>query len=361
MIIMTETILPENNLLAERKPESEEEKLPEGKEPEKAKPEDVISYTKGSAEQEVSERYFNGRSYDSLSDEEKKRFDKIMSAHLWGREEKSKSFLDVNKPQDMRPPKKWWERATSTLARTPGVRTPERLAGWLFYHHMKPKGTKEPREFDFIPFGKADDGLLAQARRRKRTWLRANKDFDSWTDAEMEEAVKDAMEEPEFNKFKNIENVNNNSENMAEENKIEAVKQEDESSQIISLLKEILNRLPARPVIPETPVEEAVLGKETPKQEEPKIDVAKLKADIAEEVKKSLNIISTPRPESSPVASETPKDVLKGTVAGDLRDLITGWETGKFQNVEEVNREVMKITATHYPEYKRAVARGVGL
>lgn len=38
-----------------------------------------------------------------------------------------------------RPPKKWWDRTVAALSKREGVDDPEAVAGWIWYHAMKPE------------------------------------------------------------------------------------------------------------------------------------------------------------------------------------------------------------------------------
>lgn len=47
-------------------------------------------------------------------------------------------------PKDRRPPKKWFRNAVRTIREeAPDVDDPEALAGWIWYHHMKPATKKQ--------------------------------------------------------------------------------------------------------------------------------------------------------------------------------------------------------------------------
>jgi len=60
-----------------------------------------------------------------------------------------------------RPPKKWWRRTTSTLKKhLDGIKSPERLAGWIWYHHMKPS-TKRA-------ILKASESVRRKVKRKRR-------------------------------------------------------------------------------------------------------------------------------------------------------------------------------------------------
>jgi hypothetical protein len=37
-----------------------------------------------------------------------------------------------------RPPKEWWYKTVRRLKKIRGIKSPERLAGWIWHHHMKP-------------------------------------------------------------------------------------------------------------------------------------------------------------------------------------------------------------------------------
>jgi hypothetical protein len=37
-----------------------------------------------------------------------------------------------------RPPKKWFYSTLKKVKRVRGIKSPERLVGWLWHHHMKP-------------------------------------------------------------------------------------------------------------------------------------------------------------------------------------------------------------------------------
>jgi hypothetical protein len=37
-----------------------------------------------------------------------------------------------------RPPKKWFYSTLKRVKKIKGIKSPERLVGWLWYHHMKP-------------------------------------------------------------------------------------------------------------------------------------------------------------------------------------------------------------------------------
>lgn len=61
-----------------------------------------------------------------------------------------KKYTEFKKPNDLRPPKAWWDSCMERLNN-------ERLCGWIFYHKLKPTG--------------GGDRETVTARRRKRKWL----------------------------------------------------------------------------------------------------------------------------------------------------------------------------------------------
>ena len=68
-----------------------------------------------------------------------------------------KGLVEFRKPEDVRPPKEWWERCVERVRGK--VSDPERLCGWVYYHHLKPEGSEE------------DEPATREARERKREWL----------------------------------------------------------------------------------------------------------------------------------------------------------------------------------------------
>jgi len=69
-----------------------------------------------------------------------------------------KVLTEFKKPEDLRPPKEWWERCIEETGR-PG------LCGWVYYHHLKPEK----------PAGKKDKPHTRTARQRKKKWLKEKK------------------------------------------------------------------------------------------------------------------------------------------------------------------------------------------
>ncbi len=61
------------------------------------------------------------------------------------------NLAEVRKPEDLRPPKEWWEHCTRRLQEQGfSEERARRLCGWVFYHHLKPyppeKGDKMKQE-----------------------------------------------------------------------------------------------------------------------------------------------------------------------------------------------------------------------
>lgn len=69
-----------------------------------------------------------------------------------------KALVEFKKPEDLRPPKEWWDRCIEETGR-PG------LCGWVYYHHLKPEK----------PPGQKDKPYTRKARQRKKKWMREKK------------------------------------------------------------------------------------------------------------------------------------------------------------------------------------------
>lgn len=172
-----------------------------------------------------------------------------------GKGEKMEMRSEVLKPKDKRPPKAWWDRIVRRLSQTPGVKDPERLAGWVFYHHLKTRKSEDPYPeiTEEMLKEKADDRITATARRRKRAWLRAQKesDYNDWTDEEIDDLIEDALEEwnnleesEEEEKTLKVEETKLNKGEMMEENKNEpSMKQDNPETPTESALKPILEEI----------------------------------------------------------------------------------------------------------------------
>ena len=63
-----------------------------------------------------------------------------------------KEIEEILKPNDLRPPKQWWERCVERTGS-------ERLCGWIYWHWLKPNSRGD------------DDMTTREARERKRRWL----------------------------------------------------------------------------------------------------------------------------------------------------------------------------------------------
>lgn len=63
-----------------------------------------------------------------------------------------KTLEEIRKPNDLRPPRQWFERCVERTGS-------ERLCAWVYWHWLKPTG------------GKDDDSATREARQRKRQWL----------------------------------------------------------------------------------------------------------------------------------------------------------------------------------------------
>jgi len=72
-----------------------------------------------------------------------------------------KEMEEIKKPNDLRPPKEFWDRCMDKLNN-------ERLCGWVYYHHLRPKPPK----------GAEDEPSTREARQRKREWLSQKKSDD---------------------------------------------------------------------------------------------------------------------------------------------------------------------------------------
>ena len=74
-------------------------------------------------------------------------------------------IVEIMKPNDLRPPKRWWTRTVNRL-KEEGYSEEEakRLAGWIFYHELNPVKPKDKEE--------KDKKTTRAARARKRAWLR---------------------------------------------------------------------------------------------------------------------------------------------------------------------------------------------
>jgi hypothetical protein len=138
------------------------------------------------------------KSYDDLSDEEKekihniaakvrKRFirqrfirrptelqeDKIKEPDKWDDEFKKKIVdefeklpdeqknVDIEFPEDLRPPKEWWDRCISSVSDV--TDTPERLCGWVYYNWMTPE-TK--REVDALKTSEKEDEKVLKLKEK---------------------------------------------------------------------------------------------------------------------------------------------------------------------------------------------------
>jgi len=122
------------------------------------KPGDEISeYIDGKLENELKNTLANllfGKSYDRLECQGSKIVvDKIAQYFI-------EKYIEFKKPEDLRPPKEWWEHCTKRI-REQGYseESARRLCGWVYYHHLKPESQE------------GDKPYTRQARRRKRKWL----------------------------------------------------------------------------------------------------------------------------------------------------------------------------------------------
>ena len=70
-------------------------------------------------------------------------------------------------PKDRRPPKKWFRNTVKTIREeAPDVDDPEALAGWIWYHHMKPATKKQILKS--IPKNKRKGGSKMGKKKKKK-------------------------------------------------------------------------------------------------------------------------------------------------------------------------------------------------
>jgi len=70
------------------------------------------------------------------------------------------TLVEVQKPGDVRPPKKWFDECVRRVKER-GAVNPEALCGWVYYHQLKPRKPEDT----------VDEPETVTARERKRRWL----------------------------------------------------------------------------------------------------------------------------------------------------------------------------------------------
>lgn len=288
--------------------------------PDLAKGFDYIDVTKPFAGFKDFQTCVDSQKKRGHSEDSAKRICGWLQARTEGEKMDELKIQEVTKPADKRPPKRWWDRIYSALSRKRGVQDPARLAGWVFYHHMKTKGISDPEPTLTEEMLKAegDDRITATARRRKRSWLRAQKEDWDWSDDEIDDEIDDAMEEwdgygpeeedEEKSKPLKVEENKNiiGGIKMEDKKTTEPIKQEASLTDVIAKLDQILSIVSQK----STPIVEPI--KQSPEGGTVKLPTATAE-EIYEKPKKPITdevTVSVKQEEEKPEEIK-PKDKLK--------------------------------------------------
>jgi len=132
-----------------------------------------------------------GKGYSELSDGCKEMIRDLVEYEFTG-DEFAKDY-EFNKPEDLRPPKEWWERCVDETGNP-------RLCGWVYFHHLKPEKPESKKE--------PDEPHTREARRRKRKWLEetggeVDKEDKVYIEVEgLRKEVNDMVSDEEFDALK---------------------------------------------------------------------------------------------------------------------------------------------------------------
>jgi len=180
---------------------------------------------------------------------------------------------EVKKPEE-RPPKAWWDRVVSRLRQVSGVKDPERLAGWIWYHHMN-KDIDKMSDDDLTKLIKSAP-TINEANNGKT--LKAT-EYNTHTGEGMEkENLKDKEEETKSKPSAKTEKTEEKEETKQEE---EATKPEEAISELAQRIEGIAEEIAevkaklAKQDEEEKPTEEAEKPKE-PLEDEEKQEEQKL-------------------------------------------------------------------------------------
>lgn len=261
--------------------------------------------------------------------------------------------IQANKTEkDERPPKDWWDNTVSSLRGAPGVKDPEALAGWIYYHHMGNPPQKSHASSDVASSTddyKNGDGAMSKEKAKKQDEEDKKPPFPPKPDEKKPEKKPDEEEKSSATKEeepsgdqpdkeakgetkKSVEERMDALEKMFEDFKKQISTSEEEGKTMQASPEGDKVKLPKDPTTQDTPMGEGKDEAESSqaasevmeKVKELQKEVSVLK-DANEAVKKS----STPRPfegETSLFAEEDVSDPAKAVIKAGKEGKLPTWK-----------------------------------